>query len=37
MGTPLIDERVVGLKQHRNYGDLQPIARSMKPVLWDLV
>ena len=36
MGNPMPFERVMGPNQHNkeNYGDLLPIARSMKPTLW---
>ena len=38
MGNPMPFERVMGPNRHNmeNYGDLQPIARSMKPALWVL-
>ena len=29
-------ERMAGPNQNKNYGDLQPVARSMKPILWVL-
>ena len=36
MGNPMPFERVMGPNQHsmKNYGDLQPIARGVKPTLW---
>ena len=36
MGNPMPFERVMGPNRHNmeNFGDLQPIARSMKPALW---
>ena len=36
MGNPVPFERVMGPNRHNmvNYGDLQPIARSMKPTFW---
>ena len=36
MGNPVPFERVMGPNRHNmeNYGDLQPIARSMKPIFW---
>ena len=38
MGNPMPVEREMGPNQHNmeNYGDLQPIAQSMKPTLWVL-
>ena len=38
MGNPMPFERIMGPNRHNNenYGDLQPIARSMKPTLWVL-
>ena len=36
MGNPMPFEKVMGPNRHNmeNYGDLQPIGRSMKPTLW---
>ena len=36
MGNPMSFERVMGPNRHNmeNYGDLQPIAQSMKSTLW---
>ena len=36
MGNPMPFERIMGPNRHNmeNYGDLQPVARSMKPTLW---
>ena len=36
MGNPIPFERVMAPNRHikENYGDLQPIAPSMKPTLW---
>ena len=36
MGNPILFERVMGPNRQNmeNYGDLQPIVRSMKPTLW---
>ena len=36
MGNPMPFERVMGPNRHNmeNYGDLQPIARSMQATLW---
>ena len=36
MGNPVPFERVMRPNRHNmvNYGDLQPIARSMKPTFW---
>ena len=36
MGNPILFERVMGPSRDdmENYGDLKPIARSMKPTLW---
>ena len=36
MGNPMPFERVMGPSRQsmENYGDLQPIARRMKPALW---
>ena len=38
VGNPMPFERVMGPNQQiiENYGDLQPIARSMKSTLWML-
>ena len=36
MGNPVPFEKVMGPNRHNmeNYGDLQPIARSIKPTFW---